>query len=142
MLQEGATRRLGLAESERDRVARSLQESQAHARELEARLASASAELSLALSSLSEAESRSAGSLPRAEADALLLRLKEAEEFASQANAQLSGLSYRATVGVRCTRQSLRSDAAIRPDMASHDGCGSYAGLGCPTYLPFRISQL
>ncbi|KAG1678296.1 hypothetical protein FOA52_013917 [Chlamydomonas sp. UWO 241] len=96
VLHEGAARRLSLAESERGRVAKSLSETQAHSKELESRLAAATGELSMALSCLRESEGRFAGCLTRGESDALVARLKEAEEYASKADAQVSGLSYRA----------------------------------------------
>ncbi|GAX75484.1 hypothetical protein CEUSTIGMA_g2927.t1 [Chlamydomonas eustigma] len=95
VLQEATSRRMAMVEGERDRVQRSLREAQDHAKDLEQRLSSSAAELSMAHSTIADLEGRLTGCLVKVEADALVLRLNEAEEAASKVQAAMDGLAYR-----------------------------------------------
>ena len=74
---------------------------QAHLKDLEQRLAQSAGELSLAHSGVAELERRLTGCLLKAEADMMVQRLGEAEEAAGKGQAAVSGLSYRAQVGMQ-----------------------------------------
>ena len=72
--------------------------SQAHVKDLEQRLSQMAGELSLSNTSVADLERRLNGCLLKAEADAMVQRLAEAEDAASKAQAALSGLAYKAQV--------------------------------------------
>ena len=71
---------------------------QTHVKDLEQRLSQMAGELSLSHSSVADLERRLNGCLLKAEADALVQRLAEAEDAASKAQATVSGLAYKAQV--------------------------------------------
>ena len=71
---------------------------QAHLKDLEQRLSQAASELSLAHTNVAELERRMHGCLLKAEADAMVQRLSEAEDAAGKAQASVSGLAYKTQV--------------------------------------------
>ena len=74
VMQESAVRRLTLVEGERDRIQKSLQETQALVKDLEQRISVSAGELSSALASSSEFQTRVLGCLTKVESEALSAR--------------------------------------------------------------------
>ena len=79
-----------------------------HVKDLEQRLSQMAGELSIAHSSVADLERRLNGCLLKAEADAMVQRLAEAEDAASKAQATVSGVAYKAQV-----RRGMASGASL-----------------------------
>ena len=108
VMQDSAVRRLSLVEGERDRIQKSLQETQALVKDLEHRISVSSGELSTALASSSELQTRMLGCLTKVESEALTARLAAAEEAASKAQASASASGYKAEEAERKLTEATR----------------------------------
>ncbi|WIA18956.1 hypothetical protein OEZ85_003625 [Tetradesmus obliquus] len=93
---EGMARRLEMAEREKDRMQASLSESQAHAAELEHRLAQVSAELSTSRALEGRLQQRLAASVPAAQLEEMAARLDAAEAAAKHEGGAMAALLQRA----------------------------------------------
>ncbi|GFR41280.1 hypothetical protein Agub_g1955 [Astrephomene gubernaculifera] len=109
--EESALRRAELVERERDRIQRTLAETQEHGKELEQRLAQTAAELELARQTTNSLQRRLMGAKTKEEVDEMARRMHAAEASAAEVQKNHSDLVYKAEEAER------RAEAANRDRM-------------------------